>query len=222
MRVASAGDWDAAKKGAGEAFVAGLSAGIGFPPLIVLGPLFAPIGFIAGGPFGSHSGSGESPVCIPSTQDIKSTSNALKHLKPWLVSVEFNNALRDAVVETAHERTRLSVVPLMDVARFVPGEGMTYRSLSSEGVGIVLEIALSRVVLEDSWLEVEMRLVRVSDDVELYRNKTTYKACDCSFVGWAWEDAQQFLNKLQYRTKEVSRILAQKIVSNALCEEGCL
>ncbi|MBI2882972.1 MAG: hypothetical protein HYY11_03535 [Candidatus Methylomirabilis oxyfera] len=187
------------------------------------GIILAPVGAVLG-PIGAITGA----VCAPPKRDINRAENLLQQR---LASVQLNDALRDAVVQAARDRTSRSVVPLGDAARFASQDGTTYRSLSTEGVHTVLEISVPWVALEiksleggsllrecwtemlGMWVMAEARLVRVADDVELYRlpsDAAQYReeGLARSLRDWAEDDAQPFHDEL----KAVPEVLARAIV----------
>ncbi len=185
-----------AAKGAMKGFWQGAWAGL--EAWIIGAPVF--------GAIGGTIGLGLGAIIARSGSEVKEAEAALNKA---LGDLRLQETLRDRVLEAAREKTQHTFVLVEDQT--------PYSSLADKGIDTVLEIGVAELRFEGQginppltlFVNVRARLIRVSDETELYVYTLDPPSTDArKFTEWAADDARPLRDELE----DINRYLAKQIV----------
>ena len=207
---------DGPAKGAGEGVARGALLGAAYT--IGGGSLAGPIGLVASTfllPVGAVGGGIVGGVTAESAAKVEARVAAVGRS---LSALKVQDDLVNRVAATGRDQTAGTFTVLAERGPLTPDERAEYRSLVTEGVRTVLEISVTELSLRGRAAEIDpsltlamtvkTRLVRASDDAELYRNSLTYS-------GGRGRTLAEWLDDVELLQAELDRgtdIVAEKIV----------
>jgi len=140
-------------------------------------------------------------------------------LKKALTDIKVQETLMERVVNVARDQTPYLFIPIKELGPISPDEQISYCFLATEGINTILEISVLKFGLVGSkwdinpdlmlFMSVRVRLIRVSDDTELYVHTFEFKESNHSFIEWTASNAETFCRELDY---------AHEILSNEIVE----
>ena len=185
-----------AGKGAAYGALQGMVAGL--EAYIIGAPVF--------GAIGGTIGLGLGAIIARSGSEVKETEAALTKA---LGELKVQETIRDRVLEEAREKTQHTFVLVEDQ---VP-----YSSLADKGIDTVLEVGVLELKFEGKGINppltlvmsVRARLIRVSDETELYVYTLDPPSTNArKFTEWAADDARPLRDELE----DINQYLAKQIV----------
>lgn len=208
---AGAGRGMATGAGKGAALVGKLASGcVGEGCAIVL--LMIPaaiIGGVVGGVAGAAS-------AVPA----EAVADAETALKSALADLTIQETLRGHILRIAKARTPHAFVLVTEHGPSAPNGNVSYRSLASQGIDTVLETGVLTLDLVGEWdvnpplalvMAVRTRLIRVTDDAELYAHTLEYLSGFRTFTDWAADNAQPFRNELSLAYQSLSEKIVEEL-----------
>ena len=171
--------------------------------------VLVPLGVILGGTAGAVAAVPEATA-----QEIEA------YIVNALLVPNMQEVVRDHAVETVRNETGRPVVALADQGPAATDEEASYGHLSDQGINTVLEVSVRVVGLVGGHgsdpllalvLNVRGRLVRTSDDAELYLHTVSYLSAPRKFTEWGEDEGRPVREELD----RAYRYIAATIVEEA-------
>jgi len=203
--------------GKGEAAGAGAMAGatgalyaIAQNPVIIIVPYAIPIAIGAGMVIGTGVG-----AVLGVTDSKKKEAESV--LTVALTEFNVQEWVAGNLLSIAKEKTHYQLVLLKEIGPVLLDQGIQYDSPSIKGVHTVLETSVRKCGLWGEkginpplhfFMTVTTRVIRLSDNVELYNHTFRYEGKSQKFVKWAANNGQPFREEFEL----CCRTLAKEIV----------